>query len=165
MRSALVVLVVALVLPLAACDDPSTDPEITRAADADAAPDRATLVSTGGEVMAGLTDEHLYFGLSDATRAEIEAEIEQEVEDAGEGIGGDIARAVTGAVGKAIQYRVQYRIDDVRSLRWADGQLEITLEDGRVERAKVEEDHHALRFDEREAEDFIAAFRKLKARR
>lgn len=163
MRPIRALLLAFLLLPLAACGDDPSDPELTRSADR--AADRATLTSTGGEVMAGLTDEHLYFGLSDETRAEVEAEMAREVDEAGEGLGGDIARAVTGAVSKAIGYRVQYRIEDVRDLRWEDGLFVIEFENGRVERPKVDDDAHGMQFDEREAEDFIAAFDKLKARR
>lgn len=98
--------------------------------------DRYAIHSTGGELKLGLTDEVVYYRLSDKLLARIDGDMQQD-SAAGEGIGGTIAGAVRSGVSKMLRHRMEYRVAELRELRFEDGQFTFVFEDGSTRRPNV----------------------------
>jgi hypothetical protein len=98
--------------------------------------DRYAIHSSGGELKLGLTDEVVYYRLSDKLLARIDGDIQPDSvpED---GIGGAIAGAVRSGVSKVLRHRMEYRVADLRELRFEDGQFTFVFEDGSTRRPNV----------------------------
>lgn len=89
--------------------------------------EQIVITTRDGDGDLGLTDEVLFFRLSDRARARVESDMAQETEDL-DGLAGSIARSVTGAVADALDFTVRVPIEEVTSVRYEDGQLQIETE-------------------------------------
>ena len=118
-------LAVLLIAPLAACGD---GPDMDFSGE-DIGEDRFAVLSENGGVRMGLTDEYVYFALSDSILAAARAEMEEEDTVPREGIGGAIAGLVRGGVNRALHFRARYRVEEIRDIRWEDGRMVIEFED------------------------------------
>lgn len=167
MSRLIVLLGIAALILLTACEgnarfsDAEEDTAATIDADRD---DRYAIYSRGGEVKLGLTDEAIYYRLSDSLLQEVDREMARETEGR-DGIGGAIADAVTGGVSDLLRHQMEYRVEDIRDLRYQDGQIAITFEDGTTETPDVESEDGEPVFPQDDAERFIDAFRKVKQAR
>ncbi len=171
-------LFLSLLLAVAACtpgrDDPSPEPDDASVEsvgvnfDGEAPPgaEQIVITTTGGEADLGLTDRVLFFRLSEKKQAEVESDMASETEDL-DGLGGSIARAVTGAVADALDFTVRVPLDDVETVRYEDGRLQIETRgdtsfdfdhgngDGSLDR----------QFDPEDARRFVETFERLTADR
>lgn len=160
----------ALALLFAACapDAPAVEEETPAESsvsfDSDIAGTEVTsIVTEGGEVRLGLTDEVLYFGLTDRVAGEVEKGLD-DAESEG-GLGGFIAGAVSNAVVGALTTPIQIPLDDVRDVRYEDGRLDIDFE-GEHSTVDLEIDDEPVdqQFDPEEARRFAEAFHELTGR-
>ncbi len=155
----------ALLAPVVACGGDRGDMDM---GGEDIGPDRYAVESREGEVKMGLTDRFVYFALSDSAAAEARAEMEAEVGEQ-EGLGGLIGGVVASAVDRALGFRVKYPLDQIRDIRWEDGGMVITLEDGgrRLDERimKVDDRPVTEAFDREAVEAFAEEFRRAKAER
>jgi hypothetical protein len=119
-----------------------------------------------GNVRLGITDDVVYFRLSDELLAKIDDEIEEDLPDE-PGLGRTIATAVTSGISSALRHRMQYDIDDIRDVRYEDGALAFEFEDGRRELPDLEVDDEPLmeQFSEDDARRFVREFRSAKRQR
>lgn len=132
-------------------------------ADAD---DLFSILSRGGEVKLGLTDQTVYFRLSDEVLADVDADIQEDLAGK-EGIGGRIASAVTGGVSRALRTRVSWDVDEIRDVRWEDDRLVFEFEDGsrKLRDMTVGDEELEDAFTEEDARAFVAAFDEVKRTR
>jgi hypothetical protein len=132
----------------------------------DLGPDRFAVESREGEVKMGLTDQAVYFALTDSAAERARAEVEEDLEGK-EGLGGLIGGVVSTAVTKALGFRVKYPIESIRDIRWADGGMVVILEDGgrRLDQDMLKVDDRPVTeaFDREAVEAFAAEFRKAKS--
>lgn len=126
---------------------------------------RFAVLTRDGKVKLGLTDEEVYARLSDEVLREVEDELAEEARD--EGLGGMIASAVKKGVRQGLRFRLSVDVDDIRDIRWEDGQLRVELEDGDLafEDADVDGEPLGRGFGEDEGRAFARAFQELKASR
>ena len=153
-------------IALAACapDRPASSPDADGVSVADEAPrgvEQIVITTTDGRGDLGLTDEVLFFRLSDKARAEAEATLAQETEDL-EGIGGSIARSVTGAVADALDFTVSVPVDQIDDVRHNDGRLVIETGDDTFGFDPDRPDGEGPRFDPADAERLVEAFDRVK---
>ncbi|GAB5534404.1 MAG: hypothetical protein Rubg2KO_06530 [Rubricoccaceae bacterium] len=122
-----------------------------------------SILTEGGEVRLGLTDEVLYFGLTDLVAKEVEAGLE-DAESEG-GLGGFIAGAVSNAVTGALTTPVQIPLDNVQDIRYENGRLQVDF-DGEHSSVDLEIDDEPVdqQFDPEEARQFAEAFHELTGR-
>ncbi len=148
--------------------DPSARTEAGVDLDGEAPPgvEQIVITTRGGEADLGLTDEVLFFRLSEKKRAEVESDMAQETEDLN-GLGGSIARAVTGAVADALDFTVRVPIEEVESVRYEDGQLRVETSGDDSFTFDDEDGDRSLdrQFDPDDARRFVDTFERLKAGR
>ena len=129
-------------------------------------PDRFAVLSENEEIKLGLTDDVVYFALSDSSRQEAQqAMAEAEVE--GGRLGNLIGGAVRQGVDRALAFKVTYPIDRIRDIRWQDDRLVIELLDGTIgpgDDFQVDDESAANAFRQEDIEAFAAAFRAQKQR-
>ncbi len=116
---------VPLLVGLAGCGD-RPDMEMDLGGE-DLGPDRYSIVSEEGEVKLGLTDRFVYFALSDSTMAEIRAEMRSKSEE--EGASGFFGGLLEKTVGKALGFRARIPVEEIRDIRWADGEMRVEFTD------------------------------------
>lgn len=92
--------------------------------------DLYSIVSRDDKVKMGLTEDVIYFGLSDELRQEVKEEMAEEMEGAEGRLERSLISIVSRGVSKALNASVSYELKDVRELRWEDGRIVIELEDG-----------------------------------
>lgn len=94
----------------------------------DLGPDRFSGVSTDGKLRVALTDEFLYFALSEETLEEARAEMREDLagEDAGR-----LGRFIERTVGTALSFRARLPLDAIEDIRWEDGEMAIIFKPGR----------------------------------
>ena len=149
---------------------PDTDRRETAgvAADDEAPPGKEQIVITtrDGDADLGLTDEVLYFRLSDKARARVESDMATETDDL-DGVAGSIVRSVTGAVADALGFAVQIPVEDITSVRYEDDRLQIeTTSDNSFTFGQDDNENAPDRqFDPDDARRFAAAFERVKASR
>lgn len=115
-----------LLLPaIAACGDDGADMDF---GGEDLGPDRFAIHSEDGSVQMGLTQDFLYFALSDSVIAAARAEMDED-STRREGIGGAIAGLVRGGVDRALRFRARYDVADIRDVRWEDGRMVVDFVD------------------------------------
>lgn len=127
--------------------------------------DRFSVLSRDGEVKMGLTDEFVYFALSESALEEARAEMEEDLGD-GEGLGGMIGGMVQKGVEKALTFRAKYRVAEIEDIRWADGEMEMIFTDGGREvtdNLKIDDRPVTEAFSRDDVEAFAEAFRAVKA--
>lgn len=158
-RPAGALLILSLLVGVTGCDSPGGDVDF---GGDDMGPDRYSVLSEDGEVKMGLTDAVVYFALSDSLQAEVRSEVERETDK--EGLGGMIGGIVSGAVGKAIGFRAKYPVEDIRDIRWADGEMVVEFEDGsdRVHRFEVDDRPVTEAFREEDVRSFAEEFHRAK---
>ena len=147
---------------LAACD---TGPEMDFGGE-DLGPDRFVVHSDSGAVRMGLTDEFVYFALSDSVLAAARADMQDDA-DSASGLGATIGSLVRGGVERALRFRAKYPVADIRDIRWEDGRMLVEFEDGRTGfRDNIHIDDRPIEeaFARQDVEAFAAEFRKAKAR-
>ena len=122
-----------------------------------------SILTEGGEVRLGLTDEVLYFGLTDQVAGTIEKELD-EAESEG-GLGGFLAGAVSNVVVGELTTPVQIPLGTVHDVRYENGRLEIDFE-GQHAAVDLEIDDEPVdqQFDPEEARRFAEAFHELTGR-
>ena len=128
---------------------------------------RFAVPSSSGAARMALTDDYVFFALSDSLLAVARAEMEGD-STSSDGIGGTIAGAVRGGVTRALSFRARYAVSEIRDIRWEDDRMVFDFVDPdrtlgsnfRIDGAPMEEV-----FDQAAVEAFAAEFRKLKARR
>jgi len=125
--------------------------------------DRFVALTRDGAVKLGLNNDDVYFRLSQALRDSIEAAIDRDVGEA-EGFGGWIGGMVQSGVGRALAFRVRYPLDEIRDVRYEDGELlfEFTDPDREIE-MDVDGQPLTRAFTETDARAFVEAFREVKA--
>ena len=156
-------LVVTLVAALAACGDRGGGVEFDGE---DLGPDVHAVLSEDGSVKMGLTEEWVYFALSDSVRAEARAELDADAEAGGaRGFFGGIMRSI---VGKALGFRATYAVAEIRDIRWEDGEMRFVFEDPdrRLdENLQLSDDASVTEiFAEAEVREFAEAFREVRER-
>ena len=155
-------LALALLVPLAACG--GGDTEVDFGAD-DIGEDRFSVLSRDGEVKMGLTDDFVYFALSEASLEQARTEMDQDLGD-GEGLSGMIGGMVQKGVEKALTFRAKYRVDEIADIRWTEDEMEVIFTDGDrdiTDNLKVDDRPVTEAFDRQDVEAFAEAFRNLKA--
>lgn len=158
MRRCLALLMLA---PLAACGD---GPDMDLGGE-DLGPDRFAIHSTDGGLRLALTNDFVYFALSDS----VVAVARQEMQDSmpREGIRGAIAGMVRGGVNRALSFRARYPVAEIRDIRWEDGRMLVEFEDGRRsfgDNVEVDDRPVEEAFDSSAVEAFSAEFRRAKQR-
>lgn len=152
----------ALAVALAACD---AGAEVDFGGE-DIGPDRFAILSDQGAVRMGLTDEFVYFALSDSVIAEASAEMEEDASGE-EGIGASIAGMVRGSVERALRFRTKYPLAEIRDIRWEDGRMVVEFENGATglgDNIHVDDRPLEESFAREDVEAFAAEFRKVRAR-
>lgn len=156
-------LTLLLLAPLAACGDPGSDLDF---GGEDLGEDRFAVDSEDGAIRMGLTDDVVYFALSDSVRAVARAEMEDSTPR--DGIAGSIAGAVRGGVNRALAFRAKYPVADIRDIHWRDGQMvfEFVDPDRTLSRSfKVDDRPIEDVFTEEDVLAFAREFRRLKRQR
>lgn len=155
-------LAAALLIPvLAGCGDrPEADMDF---GGEDIGPDRHAILSEDGNVKLGLTDEFVYFALSDQALEEARSDMREGSEK--EGVEGFVGGIVEKTVGKALAFRAKYRVSEIEDIRWEDGELrlEFTDPDRSLGSFEVDDRPVAEAFAEDDVRAFAEAFREVKA--
>lgn len=157
-------LALALMLPLAGCwggDDPNVD-----FGGEDLGDDRHAILSEDGKVKMGLTDEYVYFGLSEAAVEEARSEMRSEAEE--EGVAGFLGGMLERTVGKALGFRATLSVDEIEDIRWEDGRMRIEFVDPDRDLGntfRVDDEPVTDVFPEEDVRELSEAFRRLKAER
>jgi hypothetical protein len=155
-------LTLALMVPLAGCGGGDTDVDF---GGDEIGEDRFSVLSRDGEIKMGLTEEFVYFALSEAALEEARSEMEEELGD-GEGLGGMIGGMVQKGVEKALTFRAKYPVAEIEAIRWTDGEMEVVFTDGdrRVtDNLKVDDRPVTEAFAQEDVEAFSEAFRAVKS--
>lgn len=155
---------VPLLAGLAGCGDrPDAQMDL---GDEDLGPDRYTMVSDEGDVKMGLTDEFVYFALSDSTTAEVRAELRSKSEE--EGASGFFGGLLERTVGKMVGFRARVPVAEIRDIRWEDGEMrvEFTDPDRRLgDNFEFNDRPVTDAFAEEDVRRFAEEFRRVKASR
>ena len=173
MRSRLILLLP--LLALAACKHKASfsDEGFARDEQTGATPneaDRYAIYSQGGEIKLGLTDEVVYYRLSDKLLADIDRDLRQDSSKRG-GLGGAIAGAVTESVSKMLRHRMQYAVAEIKDISYTDGKLTFLFEDGTKQTPDINSKTSAgegimreqnAHFADADVQRFIEAFRAAK---
>lgn len=129
--------------------------------------DRFSVHSRDGAVKLALTDDHIYFALSDSVLSTAEAEMAREAEDR-EGVGSVVGGMVRRGVSKALRFRAAYPVSEVRDLRWEGGRLVIEFTDGRTGPAddfQINDEPAGEAFEREQVEAFRTELMRLKRQR
>ena len=127
---------------------------------------RSAIVSRSGDIALLLTGDALLMQFTDEGRERIDREIDEDLEE--EGL---FARMIGGVVRSSLDLvfdrAMAFDLDDIRSVRYADGRLEVTSRDGEPLFEDSEIDGRPLleNFHERDARAFAATFARLKKAR
>lgn len=149
---------------LAGCGD-SHDAEIDLGGE-ELGADRYAVLTDDGDVKMGLTDEYLYFSLSERAREEAREEMDAAAQE--EGVKGVFGGIVRKTVGRALDFRARFPVDEIRDVRWEDGAMRIEFEDpdrSLGDGFEVEDRPVTEAFPETAVRSFGEEFRRLKAER
>lgn len=127
-------------------------------------PDRHAMVGRDGEVKMGLTDEYVYFSLSDETVEEARAEMRREAEE--DGAGGFVGGVLEKTVGRALGFRSRLPVSEIEDIRWEDGRMRIVFtEPDRSfgDNFSIEDRPVTESFAEEDVREFAEAFHRVKA--
>lgn len=147
---------------LVGCGDPGADVDF---GGEDLGADRFAIHSDDGALRMGLTDEFVYFALSDSVLAE--ARVEMAADSPPDGIGGTIAGIVKGGVSRALRFRARYHVDDIRDIRWENGRMVFDFVDPDRRITSLDVDDRPLDeiFTEEDVRAFGEHFRQVKRQR
>jgi hypothetical protein len=156
--------VLALLVPvLAACGDrPDADLDF---GGEDLGPDQYAIRSEDGDVKLGLTEQYVYFGLSEEALEEARAEMREDADK--EGVEGFVGGLLERTVGKALGFRAKYLVSEIEDIRWEDGALRIvfTDPDRRIDSGfRVNDEPVTEAFGEADVRAFAEEFREVKQR-
>ena len=149
---------------LAGCGD-SHDAEIDLGGE-ELGPDRYAVLTDDGAVKMGLTDEYLYFSLSERSREEARQDLDAAARE--EGVKGVVGGIVQKTVGRALEFRARFAVEEIRDVRWEDGAMRIVFDDpdrSLGDRFEVEDRPVTEAFPETAVRSFAEEFRRLKAER
>lgn len=153
----------ALLIPLLGCGDDTPDVDF---GGEEPGPDRYAVLSTDGEMKMGLTEDFLYFALSERTREEARSEMQAAAEK--EGVAGVIGGIVEKTVGRALDFRARYPVSEIRDVRWEAGGMRIVFEDPERTVGKefrIDDRPVGEAFPEEAVRAFGEEFRRLKQER
>lgn len=172
---------IALGLALAtlACGDGGGDANIDIDFDDDEGPQlagaKATLrpgdvfatMTENGVIRLGLSEDRVYFELSEVLREHVDSAISSDLEDSENRIARSIGSAVRRGVATALEVDIDYAVDEIRDVHYRAGELVFEFEDpddGRVlENADVDDEPLTRAFAAEDARAFVAAFRRVKS--
>lgn len=117
--------IVVLTLSLAGCGD--RDNASMDFGGEEIGPDRHAVVGEDGDIKLGLTDEYVYFALSEETLGKARAEMRREAEQ--DGAGGLVGGALEKTVGKALGFRARLPVSEIEDIRWEDERMRIVFTD------------------------------------
>ena len=124
-------------------------------------------MTENGVVRLALSDDRVYFELSEAVREAVDSAISNDLEDSESRIARTIGSAVRRGVANALQFDIDYRVADIRDVDYRAGELVFVFEDpddGRVLRDADLDDKPLTRsFAPDDARAFVAAFRRVKS--
>lgn len=123
-----------------------------------------SVVTEGGEMEVGLTDQVLYSRLSKEAQAKVADEMRQSAEEQ-EGLGGRLARSITDAVMQGIGTAVQVPLADVRDIRVDGDRLVIEMVDGEpspFNRAEADGKSLLSQISGSDARQLAEAFREIR---
>lgn len=151
---------VALAVALAGCGDRDAGVDF---GGEEMGPDVHAVVSEDGNVKMGLTLEHVYFALSDSTRAEARRELDADAEAGGvKGFFGGLMRSV---VGEALSFRANYPVTEIEDIRWEGGRMHIEFADpdrSLDDNLQIDDEPVTEAFSEASVREFSAVFRTVK---
>ena len=126
----------------------------------------ATLTENGA-VKLGLTEERVYFEVSQAVRERVDSEIATGMEESDSRIARSIGSAVRRGVAKALDIEIELHVDEIRDVDYRDGELFFEFEDPEdgdaLENVKIDDEPLTRSFTEEDARAFVAAFRRVKS--
>lgn len=126
----------------------------------------ATLTENGA-VKLGLTEERVYFEVSQAVRERVDSEIASGMEESDNRIARSIGSAVRRGVAKALDIEIEFHVDEIRDVDYRDGELIFHFEDPEDEESldnvKIDDEPLSRSFAEEDARAFVEAFRRVKA--
>lgn len=152
----------ALLAVLPSCGD-SESPGMDFGGD-EIGPDRHSIVGEDGEVKMGLTDEYVYFSLSDETLEEARSEMRRDADE--EGASGFVGGVLEKTVGRALGFRARLPVSEIDEIRWEDGRMRIVFTDSDRsfgDNLSIEDRPVTESFTEEDVRAFAAAFRQVKA--
>ena len=154
-------LVMALAVALVGCGDRDNQVDF---GGGEIGPDLHAIESRDGVIKMGLTQEWVYFALSDSARADAAAELEADAE--AEGMKGFFGGIMQNLVGRALDFRARYAVAEIRDIRWQDGRMhfEFIDPDRRLDRnLQIGEDESVTEaFAEEDVKAFGEVFRAVK---
>lgn len=131
----------------------------------DPADARIAITTQDGEVTLLLTDRHVVLQLSDRTLRQVRRELRDARDEQDHWLASTIATAVTGAVGELLDHSFTCRVRDLRDVSHRDGRLVFTGRHGKA--VFIDEDEcdsdFSRAFSERDADNFVREFRRVKA--
>lgn len=151
---------VALAVALAGCGDRDAAVDF---GDEEMGPDVHAVLSEDGSVKMGLTQEHVYFALSDSMRAEAQRELDADAEAGGvKGFLGGLMRDV---VGEALSFRARYPVTEIEDIRWDDGRMHFEFADpdrSLDDNLEIADEPISEAFTEEAVREFGESFRTVK---
>ncbi|HUF12683.1 MAG TPA: hypothetical protein VMN78_06275 [Longimicrobiales bacterium] len=162
-------------LGVACGDDPSPrvdfdldDDTVFAGADATLAEgDVFAVLTENGAVKLGLTEDRVYFEVSEAVREHIDREIGSGMEESDSRLARSIGSAVRRGVSRALDIEFDFDVVDIRDVDYRDGELVFDFEDDGDQRTlrnmKIDDEPLTRSFAEGDARAFVAAFRRVKA--
>lgn len=152
--------VLTVLVPLLGCGD--SVPQVDFGGE-DLGPERFAVLSQDGDVKMGLTDDFVFFAVSDSVIADVRGGIRGE---SGAEEGTFLSGVLETVVGKALDFRARIPVTEIRDIRWADGAMrfEFLDADRRLgEQFQVDDEPVTEAFGEAEVRAFSEAFRQLTA--
>jgi len=132
----------------------------------DASEARMAITTEDGEVTLILTDRDVAFQLSDGTMRRVRRELKHAREDHDNVIANAIATVVTNTVGEVLDHSMVCHVSDLRDVSYADGRLVFIGRRGRAvfhNTVRCGDSDALHRFSERDAQEFVQEFRRVKA--
>jgi hypothetical protein len=176
MRSALIVLALASVLPASAAHAHESDwcgidahcsPPVYCASRVDTHDARIAITTQDGNATLFLTNSRLGVQLSDRKLRDIHRQFrEEEDADYDNAFAKAIKTIVYSSVRMVLDHSLECRIRDIRDVQYQDGSLVLTSEDGDTifEHVDVHDESVLNDFSERDARAFVREFHRLKDR-
>lgn len=129
----------------------------------DPAEDRFAITNEADDVKLALTDEVVYFWLSEEAQAEMQKELDEGLSNLGE-TAGRFARALSREVTGAVMERFRFSLDRVEDVRYEDGRLVFDFAGGDDPFAGFEVNGRPITegFAPEDARAFVDAFHDVK---
>lgn len=125
------------------------------------------VLTENGAVKLGLTQDRVYFQVSEAVRAHVDSAIETDLEESDSRIARSIGSAVRRGVAGALEFEIDYPVEAIRDVDYRGGELVFEFEDpddgATLRNAEVDDEPLSRAFAAEDARAFVAAFRRVKA--